>query len=82
MINLEDQYIFVPFAVETFGPFGEDAKGLINDIGRRIFGTTADKRSKSFLIQEISLAIQRGNAAAILGTFPSSSSLNNVLTFI
>ena len=52
---------FVPFAVETSGVWGE--------IGRR---NTA-VRSTSFLRQRISVAVQRGNTACVLGTFPSNS---------
>jgi hypothetical protein len=72
------RYLFVPFAVETLGPFGEEALGLVKDLGRRISDNTGEIRSKSFLTQRISIAIQRGNAASIFSTIPTSSKLNEI----
>jgi hypothetical protein len=72
------RYLFVPFAVETLGPFGEEALALVKDLGRRISDNTGEIRSKSFLTQRISIAIQRGNAASIFSTIPSSSKLNEI----
>jgi hypothetical protein len=72
------QYLFVPFAVETLGPFGEEAQDLVKELGRRIYDNTGEIRSKSFLIQRISIAIQRGNAASIFSTIPISSELNEI----
>lgn len=61
---------FVPFAIETSGVWGEEASSLVNDIGRRISAVTHDRRSTIFLRQRISIAVQRGNAFCVLGTFP------------
>jgi hypothetical protein len=72
------RYLFVPFAVETLGPFGEEALALVKDLGRRISDNTGEIRSKSFLTQRISIAIQRGNAASIFSTIPTSSKLNEI----
>jgi hypothetical protein len=65
---------------ETLGPFGEEALGLVKDLGRRISDSTGEIRSKSFLTQRISIAIaiQRGNAASIFSTIPSSSKYNEI----
>jgi hypothetical protein len=73
-----DQYQFCPFAVETLGPFGEDARTLTEDLGRRLRQATGEPRSRYFLVQRISIAIQRGNAASILGTLPSSANLHEI----
>jgi hypothetical protein len=73
-----NQYFFVPFAVETLGPFGEKALALVQDLGRRICDNTGEIRSKLFLTQRNSIAIQRGNAASIFSTIPSSSKLNEI----
>jgi len=48
------------------GLFGTEALALVKDIGRRIRMATGEPRSDSFLLQRISLAIQRGNAACVL----------------
>jgi len=41
------------------GPFGEQTLTLVKDLGRRLRGTTGEPRSESFLVQHVSLAIQR-----------------------
>jgi hypothetical protein len=40
--------------------------------------TILSKKSKKFLFERISLAIQRGNAASIRGTFPDSAILSEI----
>ena len=76
--GVSDRYLFCPFAVETLGPFGEEALALVNDLGRRLRQETGDHRSTSFLTQRISIAIQRGNAASIMATIPSSAKLHEI----
>ncbi|KAI5643342.1 hypothetical protein NE865_04760 [Phthorimaea operculella] len=67
--ELTQNYIFVPFAVETGGPWAKEAKKFARELGRRLRDRGCDPRSGAYLIQHISLAIQRGNAAGIMGTF-------------
>lgn len=62
--------IFVPFGVETLGPWGPDAKLLFKELAVRLIDACGDPRAGAYLGQRISLAIQRGNAASLLGTFP------------
>ncbi|KAI5645760.1 hypothetical protein NE865_02030 [Phthorimaea operculella] len=62
-------YMFVPVAFETLGPWGAEAKKIIKEIGGRIRERGGDVRSGSFLAQSLSLAVQRGYAASILGSF-------------
>ena len=68
---------FVPVAIETSGVWGEQALELITEIGRRIAAVTYEPRSTSFLRQRISVAVQRGNAFCVLGTFQQTSSANS-----
>lgn len=65
-----DNFHFVPIAIETMGSWGEDGRKLIDEIGKKLNQATGEPRSKSFFIQRISIANQRGNAASILGTMP------------
>jgi len=60
---------FVPFAIETSGVWGEKARDLVKEVGRRIKEGTHEPRSTTFLRQRLSVAVQRGNAFCILGTF-------------
>jgi hypothetical protein len=43
-----------------------------------IIAESGDSKSKKFLFERISLAIQRGNAASIRGTFPDSAILSEI----
>ncbi|KAJ4432335.1 hypothetical protein ANN_20954 [Periplaneta americana] len=58
--HLADNYIFVPFAVETFGSWCSEAKALISTIGRSLVQLSGDPRSSQYLRQRIGIAIQRG----------------------
>ena len=40
---------------------------FVNEVGKRISSVTGDPRAASFLRQRLSIAVQRGNAAAVLG---------------
>ncbi|XP_061723449.1 uncharacterized protein LOC133529685 [Cydia pomonella] len=60
---LESRYDFVPVAIETAGPWGSEARRLIAELGRRLRERGCDPRSGSYLVQQISIAVQRGNAA-------------------
>jgi hypothetical protein len=55
------------------GPWGDDAKKIINEIGQKIQKITNESRSTSYLSQRISIAVQRGNAASVLETIEDSS---------
>ena len=63
-------YFFVPIAIETLGPWGPEADSFVTELGRKLSAKTGDHRSGAFLRQKISVAIQRGNAMSILGSFP------------
>lgn len=67
-------YFFKAFGVETLGPWGPDAHYLFGQISKKLKDKTNDPRAGSFLAQRISIAIQRGNAASILGTAPQGPS--------
>ena len=73
-----DQYCFVPLAVETLGALGEEAATFLRDIGRRVAVATGESRSTQFLFQRLSIAIQRGNAASVVGTASSDGCLDDV----
>ncbi|CAG9129863.1 unnamed protein product [Plutella xylostella] len=72
--SLGEGYMFVPFGVETLGPWGLEARQLFKDISTRLIEVSRDPRAGSYLAQRLSIAIQRGNAASVLGTLPDSGS--------
>ena len=50
---------------------------FIKELGCRIRAETGEPRSLQFLIQGIAVAVQRGNTAAVRGTFPPSDNVLN-----
>ena len=76
--NLLERFIFFPVAIETLGVFGEDARKFVMELGTRLQIKTGDPRSLSFLKQRISIAIQRGNAAAVFGTLPGGKGFGEI----
>ena len=71
-------YKFVLVAVETHGGLGEEACHFMQELGRRITSVTGERRATEFLIQRLSVAIQRGNASCVLGTVNLSTDYNNL----
>ena len=67
---------FAPLAFETLGAWGEQCRGFVHELGRRITAVTGEVRETAFLKQRLSIAIQRGNAIACRGTFPQASDLS------
>jgi hypothetical protein len=75
---IANNYLFLAFAVETMGSWSSDSIKFIKEVGSKLQQQCGDKRSKFYLYQKLSLAIQRGNAASILGTIPPSRPLNEI----
>lgn len=71
-------YLFVPFAVETMGPWCDEAIRFFDELAKRIAIKTNEPRSGTFLRQRLSIAIQRGNAAAVMGTFRSNDKMDEI----
>ena len=71
--DLALSYAFAPVAVETMGVWGPAAVDLIRELGRRIGVVSGDPRSTFYLRQRIEVAVLRGNAISVLGTFPTVS---------
>jgi hypothetical protein len=69
-------HIFVPLAFETLGPWGTEAIRFVQELGHRISAHTGDPKETSYLQQRLSVAIQRGNRIACLGTMPTTDFFN------
>ena len=65
--HLEDSHYFVHIAIETLGAMGHKARSFLKELARRIHLATEDNQAHHHLIQRLSVAVQRGNAAAVLG---------------
>ena len=66
--HLDPSHSFTPVAVETSGVVGPQSLAFLKDLGRRMRQVTGEERSLSYLLQRVSVAVQRGNAASVLGT--------------
>ena len=80
--NLSHNYHFIPVGTETYGAFGPKGLKLLKSIGKRIHEATGEKRSTMFLLQNISMAIQRANAVCVMGTAPTSTGLEGLFDFV
>ena len=65
---------FTPIAYETSGVVGPLSLIFPKElhVGHRLSATTSDTKSYSYLLQRLSVAVQRGNAASIIGTLFST----------
>ena len=79
--ELANDYCFIPVAVETFGSWGQEGYKLVKEIGKKVMEETGERRSTFYLFQNISISIQRGNAACIIGTVPHSEGLEEIFEF-
>ena len=62
---LKENYIFTPLAFENLGCMGPETKQFIRKLGSLMGIASGGTRSKDYLLQKISIAIQRSNAAFI-----------------
>ena len=65
--HLSSSHCFVPVAVETLGVFGKEAHRFFREVAQRMKLATDEQLALQYLLQRISVAVQRGNAAAVLG---------------
>ena len=66
--HLDSSHSFTPIVVETSGVVGPQSLIFLKDLGRRLRQVSGEERSFSYLIQRISVAVQWGNVASVLGT--------------
>ena len=64
-------YLFSPIAIESLGAVGPKSWDFLVDLGRRIKMYSGENKAFSYLIQRLSVAVQRGNATLVRGTLPS-----------
>ena len=67
--SLSTTYCFVPLAFETLGPIHDKSLEFLSQLGQRLSVVSGDKRERSFLLQRLSMAIQRFNYVCFKGSF-------------
>ena len=75
--SLGAKYFFVPIACESLGVFGAETLSFHKDLGHRLHKTTGDSQSYQFLLQRLSVEIQRENSTSVLGTLSSFDGLED-----
>ena len=63
--NITSIHIFYLISIETAGSWDVQAVELMEEIGRRKTAAINDQNETIYLLQRISMAIQRGNSMAI-----------------
>ena len=69
--QLASSHLVIPVSLETFGAWHTESLDFIRELGRRGSQATGDQRETVFSLQKISIAVQRGNAAAVRGSLPA-----------
>ena len=60
----------MPVAIETSGVFGRAAHDFLSELSGHIKQVTGEVSSHAYLLQRLSVAIQRSNSVCILGCHP------------
>ena len=55
---------------------------LVKEIGKKVMEATGERQSSTYLLQAISIAIQRGNSSCVFGTVPQSEGLEEIFEFV
>ena len=66
----------IPLAIETSGVFGSGTQEFVTELGRQLIQVSGHPLARSHMIQQILVAVQRGNAASVLGTFEHCNPLD------
>jgi hypothetical protein len=76
--SLVQNYEFAALAVETMGPWSADMKAFMRTLSSRLVHASGDPRAGAYLSQRIALAVQRGNAASVMGSMPQAELLDGL----
>ena len=76
------EFIFVPFVIESTGVWGGEALNFVREIGRRIRSRDDNPRAADFIRQRIAVELQRGNARLIAGGLLQSDALGELGSLI
>ena len=61
-------YPFNPVTIGTMGALGPHNAAFLKELGTTIHKETGEARSSAFVLQRLPVAVQKGNAAAVMGT--------------
>ena len=64
---------FTPIAIETAGVWNSQAREFITEVGKRITTVTGEIKETSYIFQQVSVTIQRGNMLSFIGSFTTDT---------
>ena len=73
--HLDPSHLFIPIAFETSGSLGPTTAGFLKELAHLISRENDEPLAHQYLLQRLSVAIQRGNAVSIWGTFGQQEGL-------
>ena len=68
VVAIVSLHSFTPVAIETLGAIGPKSLAFIRDLGYRMKQRNGEERALTYLLQRLSVAIQRGNSASAMGS--------------
>ena len=74
--QLSATHIFTPVAIETAGTWHHLAVELVQELGRQATIITGDSRETTYLFQQLSVALQKGNAVSFQNMFTARQSVS------
>ena len=70
---LDHSYTFIPLAFETYEPINNKGTKFLQELGRRLRTISDDPRESVFLLQRLSIILQRFHVIAFSDTFAPAS---------
>ena len=67
---------FLPISIETSGSLGPKTRDFLKELGYRLRQATGEINSSSYLLQRLSIAVQRGNMASVMGSIGHSADMD------
>ena len=80
--HLGSCHFFTSVAIETTGVFGPRTTEFFKELSHGLRQVSGEANSFAYLTQRLSVAIQRGNAASILGTMKVDSEDKEFFVYI
>jgi len=69
-------YSFTPVAIEILGAMGKRSLAFVRELGHRVMQRTGEVKTRTYLLQRLSVALQRGNAVSVMGSVGGQSGLD------
>ena len=66
-------HLFTPIAIETAGVWNSRTREFITELGKRITTVTGKIKETSYIFQQVSVTIQRGNMLSFIGSFTTDT---------